>query len=152
MRLFVFTTVVATQLVAVGRLDAQTPSLGAPVVTSIPIGGITFRDTTTVRHFTYSVSKARPMALASDESGTSAVKRGAWIGAGVGVVAGGIGGFVLAGSIGCTRVLGSPPCSRTGDQVGAVVSASVLGAGVGALLGAAIGKLVQVATPDGAVR
>src|SRR5690349_10447230 len=90
MRLFVFTAVVATQLVAVGRLDAQTPSLGAPVVTSIPIGGITFRDTTTVRHFTYSVSKARPMALASDESGTSAVKRGAWIGAGVGVVAGGI--------------------------------------------------------------
>lgn len=76
----------------------------------------------------------------TDGAGVSAVKVGAWIGAGGGLVAGVYGGFLLAGSTGCT----AEPCHSYRDGMFAIVMTSIVGTGAGAIIGGGVGKLVHV--------
>jgi hypothetical protein len=89
---------------------------------------------------------AIPSALqntAEEGRSSSAVKRGAWIGAGIGFTAGLYSALTLAyNSTGCKV---SSDCDRSHAQTYAYVGAvTVVDAGVGAFLGAVVGKVVQL--------
>ena len=95
------------------------------------------------------VRRDRPL-MSAEGSGWSATKRGAWIGAGLGFVAGTYGGILLAQSTGCKLVLNDPPrpCHAKQTAVVAIAASSTFGTLGGAMVGAGIGKIVGVLTPD----
>ena len=84
-------------------------------------------------------STLQPMA--NEGRGSSAVRRGAWIGAGIGLTAGLTGGVMIAYTGG----------GFSGELVAGTVFMSTVAAGVCALLGAGVGKVVQltVSHPSG---
>jgi hypothetical protein len=88
---------------------------------------------------------ARYLALAETSGGMSATKRGALVGAGLGLAAGLYGGLRLAEGIVCTSPVegGSPGCSTSRRAVGAIVLVSVASTGLGALVGAGVGSMIN---------
>ena len=85
-------------------------------------------------------------------TGMSASKKGALIGAGVGLLAGLTGGVLVAQNIHCqsTERFDAPPCHASRQQVGYVLLTSAGGAVIGALVGAGLGELVHAIRPVGA--
>ena len=85
-------------------------------------------------------------------TGMSESKKGALIGAGVGLLAGLTGGILVAQNIHCqsTERFDAPPCHASRQRVGYVLLTSAGGAGIGALVGAGVGELVHAIRPVGA--
>ena len=106
-------------------------------------------DSTVRLGMTTSLRRDRPL-LSAEGPGWSATKRGAWIGTGLGFLAGTYGGILLAQSTGCKLVLYDPPrpCHAKQTSIVVIAASSTFGTLGGALVGAAVGKIVGVLTPD----
>lgn len=139
------------------RLEAQNSALlvrdlGVSSASSLPVAPRGSRDMVrTVRPTPREhVIPSTLESMVEEGSGSSAVKRGAWIGAGIGLTAGLTAGVMIASTgMGCNSSSGE--CGRVGELVAGTVFMSTVAACVGALLGAGIGKVVQltVSYPSG---
>ena len=136
-------------LVAMQHLDAQNPESRVTTVEASPSFAAQLESL--VREGSARVPAEYAIRLAAlgggERSGMSPVRRGAWIGAGVGFAAGLYGGFRLADGFGCATRFGGPPCHAERQAFTAILVVTTVGTGAGAALGALTGKLVAVLTP-----
>jgi hypothetical protein len=132
----------ASLVVPEGSLAAQQalPNTESSIVDSI--ARVSHRDDKPLR-------RDSPL-MSAEGSGWSATKRGAWIGAGLGFLAGTYGGLRLAEGFGCTLVLYDPPrpCHQKRSQITVIAGSGVIGTLLGSLVGATVGKVVGLVTPD----
>jgi hypothetical protein len=141
-------------LVAMKHLDAQNPESRVPTVEAFPSFAVQLESLARERSARVPAEYTiRVTSLGGGETSARWVRRGAWIGAGVGFAAGLYGGFRLADGFGCKAVstpppFNGPPCHAERQAVTAIIVVTTVGTGLGAALGALTGKLVDVLTPE----
>jgi hypothetical protein len=135
-------------LVAMKHLDAQNPESRVTTVEASPSFAAQPESLARERSARVLAEYAiRLTSLGGGERSGRSVRRGAWIGAGVGFAAGLYGGFRLADGFGCATRFGGPPCHAERQAFTAILVVTTVGTGAGAALGALTGKLVEVLTP-----